>query len=79
MPQMEKTDVPSAGAQGWAFLWGFSILSAFNLYWGESISFTIVFTWHVGLDLFLLDSDKSLSRRAPDDFVVHSTERGDGI
>lgn len=43
-PQMEKTDVPSAGAQGSALLWGFSILSAFNPYWGESISFTIVFT-----------------------------------
>lgn len=52
MPQMEKAD--SAGAQGWALLWGFSIYSALNLYWGESISFTTVFTQHVGLGLLLM-------------------------
>lgn len=49
---------------------------AFNLFWGESISFTTVFTQHVGLGLTVLDSDKSLSRRVPSDFVFHSTERG---
>lgn len=63
MLQMEKTDVPSAGAQGWALLWVSPSSGAFNLYWRESISFTTVFTQLVGLGLTVLNSDKSLSRR----------------